>query len=151
MNYVYRLRRDFLGHYASAPVPQPKRHLDRFSRLRRVPLYFTMGRPFFPQNCPFPVSIWIPFPSNTWFAGSTPVSAIQTASGSVQPFLQDSLVWQTTLLIIIIIRKFITRTCSQALSMNRRRGNMIQYGRSVRIGLIYVRSTTAMRHNNNDW
>jgi len=32
------------------PSPQPKRHLDRFSRFcrddRRVSLYFTMGRPF---------------------------------------------------------------------------------------------------------
>jgi len=39
------------------PSPQPKRHLDRFSRFctydRRVSLYFTIGRPF-PQNCPFP-------------------------------------------------------------------------------------------------
>jgi len=30
-----------------------------------------------------------------------------------------------TLVIIIIIRKFITRTCSQALSMNRRRGQSL--------------------------
>jgi len=37
---------------------QPKRHLDRFSRFytddRRMSLYFTMGCPFPPQNCPFP-------------------------------------------------------------------------------------------------
>jgi len=48
------LKHDFLGPCS----PQPKRHLDRFSRLctddRRVSLYFTMGRPFPSQNCPFP-------------------------------------------------------------------------------------------------
>ena len=40
------------------PSTQPKRHPYRFSRLctddRRVSLYFTMGRPFFPKICPFP-------------------------------------------------------------------------------------------------
>jgi len=38
--------------------PQPKQHLNRFSRFCTddcsVSLYFTMGRPFLPQNCPFP-------------------------------------------------------------------------------------------------
>jgi len=38
--------------------PQPKRHLDRFSRLctddRGVSLLFTMVYLFPPQNCPFP-------------------------------------------------------------------------------------------------
>jgi len=37
--------------------PQPKRHLDRFSRFCTgdclVSLYFTMGCAFPPQNCPF--------------------------------------------------------------------------------------------------
>jgi len=51
----------------------PKRHLDQFSRFctddRRVSLYFTMGRPFNPQNCPFPWGIWTP--SNTWFLWPT--------------------------------------------------------------------------------
>jgi len=36
--------------------PQPKRHLDQFNRFctdnRIVYLYFTMGRPLLPQNCP---------------------------------------------------------------------------------------------------
>jgi len=44
------------------PSSQSKRHLDRFSRFctddHRVFLYFTMGRPFPPQNCPFPWGIW---------------------------------------------------------------------------------------------
>jgi len=35
------------------PSPQPKWHLDRFSRFCSVSLYLTMGRPFLPQNCPF--------------------------------------------------------------------------------------------------
>ena len=34
-------------------------------------LYFTMGRPFPPQNCPFPWGIWTP--SNTWFPRPTRV------------------------------------------------------------------------------
>jgi len=46
------------------PSLYPKRHLDRFSRFctddRRVSLYFTMGRPFSPQNCPFSLGIWTP-------------------------------------------------------------------------------------------
>jgi len=49
---------------------------------------FTVGAAF-PQNFPFP---WTP--SNTWFLGP-PESSIQMASGSVQSFLQDSLVWPT--------------------------------------------------------
>jgi len=57
------------------PSPQPKRHLDRFSRFctddRRVALYFTMGRPFPHQNCPFPWGSGSP--SNTWFLGLTRV------------------------------------------------------------------------------
>ena len=55
--------------------PQPKWHLDRFSHFRtgdrRVSLYFTMGRSFPPQNCPFPWGIWTP--SSTWFLGLTRV------------------------------------------------------------------------------
>ena len=42
--------------------PRPKLHLDGFSRFctddRRLSLYFTMGRPFPPQNFPFPWGIW---------------------------------------------------------------------------------------------
>ena len=41
------------------PSPQPKQHLDRFSRFctddRRVSLYFTMGRPFAPSKLPLPM------------------------------------------------------------------------------------------------
>ena len=57
------------------PNPQRKRYLDWFSRVwtadRSVSLYFTMGRPILPQNCPFPRGIWTP--SNTWFIGRTRV------------------------------------------------------------------------------
>jgi len=39
--------------------PQPKRHLDQFSRFctddRRASLYFTMGRPFSPSKLPLPM------------------------------------------------------------------------------------------------
>ena len=37
----------------------------------RKSLYFTMIRPFPPQNCPFPWGIWTP--SNTWFPRPTEV------------------------------------------------------------------------------
>ena len=44
------------------PSAQPKGHLDRFSRFctddRRVSLYFIMGHPFPPKNCPFPL-LWL--------------------------------------------------------------------------------------------
>jgi len=57
------------------PSPQPKQHLDLFNRFctahRRVSLYLTMGRPFSPQNCPFPWGSGPP--SNTWFPGPTRV------------------------------------------------------------------------------
>jgi len=57
------------------PSPNPKWHLDWFSRFcsarHRVFLYFTMGRSFSPQNCPFSWRIWTP--SNTWFLGPTQV------------------------------------------------------------------------------
>ena len=56
--------------------PQPKRHLDRFSRFWtddcRVSLKFTMGFPFPPKNCPFPWGGSGP-PSNTLFPGRTKV------------------------------------------------------------------------------
>ena len=40
------------------PTQHPRLHLDRFSRRfctahGRQSIYFTIGRPFFPQNCPF--------------------------------------------------------------------------------------------------
>ena len=58
------------------PSPQPKRHLDRFSRFRtgdrRVPLYNTMGRPFSPSKLLLPMGGSGP-PSNTWFPGPTRV------------------------------------------------------------------------------
>jgi len=79
------------------PSPQPKRHPYRFSRLctddRRVSLYFTMGRPFSPQNLPLPRGDLDPH----LIHGSTapPKSSTQTVARSVKPFLQGSLVWQT--------------------------------------------------------
>jgi len=58
------------------PGPQPKRHPYLFSRLctgdRRVSLYFTMGRPFSPQNLPLPMG-GSGAPSNTWLPGPTEV------------------------------------------------------------------------------
>jgi len=74
------------------PSPQPKRHLNRFSGFctddRRVSLYsyFTMGRPF-------PVGDLNPHLIHGSLCPSE--SSTQTASRSVQLFLQDSLVWQT--------------------------------------------------------
>jgi len=73
--------------------PQPKWHLDCFSCFctddHRVSLYFTMGCPFSPQNCPF---LW-GYLDPHLIHGSLgpPESSIQV----VQPFLQGSLVWQT--------------------------------------------------------
>ena len=47
--------------------------INRFScfctTCRRVSLYFTMGRSFPLENCPFPWGIWTP--SNAWFLEST--------------------------------------------------------------------------------
>jgi len=75
------------------PIPQPKRQIDRFSRsgtahgrkslygsaafaqmTAECPYraYFTMGRPFPPQNCPIPWGYSEPL-SNTWFPGPTQV------------------------------------------------------------------------------
>ena len=55
--------------------PEPKRHLDRFSRFstddRRVSLYFTIGRPF-PLKIAHSHGDLEP-PSNTWFPGPTQV------------------------------------------------------------------------------
>ena len=108
------------------PTPQPKRYPYRFSRLctddRRVSLYFTTGRLFFPQNFPLPIGGLDPHLIHG-FPGP-PKSSTQTASRSVQPFLRGSPVWQTD------------RPTDHAT-------------RSVRIGRIYVRST-AMRPNNTD-
>jgi len=67
--------------------PNTKRNLNRFSRFctvhGRASLYFTTGRPFPHQNCPFSWTIWTP--SNTWFVGP-PEFSNQTTSRSVQPF-----------------------------------------------------------------
>ena len=89
----------------------------------RVSLYFTMGRPFHPQNCPFPLGIWVPHPIHGTLG--PPKSSTQIASSSVQPFLQGSLVWQTD-----IPRDHATR--------------------SVTTGHIYIRSTAMRPNNNND-
>jgi len=68
------------------PSPQPK--LYRFSHYcrahRRVSLYFTMGRPFPPQNCPFP---WGDLEPHLIRGSLGPhESTTQTASLLVQPF-----------------------------------------------------------------
>jgi len=80
---------------AHKSVP-PKWHLDRFSHFctanGRESLYYTKGRPFSPQNCPFAWGYWPP--SNTWFLGPLK-STYQMTSRSVQSFLQGSRSWQT--------------------------------------------------------
>ena len=73
---------------AAHPSPQPKQHLDRFSRIRtgdrRVSLYFTMGRPFPPSKLPLPIGDL----DLHLIHGSLvpPESSTQMASRSVQPF-----------------------------------------------------------------
>jgi len=78
-------------------TPQLKRHPYRFSRLctdvRRVSLYFTMGRPFSPKNLPLPMGDLDPHLIHG--SPGPPKSSTQTAAQLVQPFLQGSLVWQT--------------------------------------------------------
>jgi len=62
--------------------PQPKRHLDRFSRLctddRGVFLYFTMVCLFCVKIAPSHVGIWTSF--NTWFIGPT---RVRNANGNL--------------------------------------------------------------------
>ena len=69
--------------------PQPKQHLDWFCPFCtddcRVSLYFTMG-------CSFPLSL---DPHLIHGFLGPPESSTQTASRSVQQFLQGSLLWQT--------------------------------------------------------
>ena len=55
---------------------------------RIMSLYFTMGRPFSTQNCPFP---WGSGPPSNTFSLGPLESSTQTTSRSVQPFLQGSL------------------------------------------------------------
>jgi len=54
----------------------------------RASVYFTMGRPFAPQNCPFP---WRSKPLLTHGSLGQCKSSNQTVSRSVQPFLHGSL------------------------------------------------------------
>jgi len=57
------------------PSPQPKQHLDRFSRLcrddRSVPILYN-GTPLPPSKLPLPTGDLGP-PSNTWYPGPTQV------------------------------------------------------------------------------
>jgi len=100
---------------------------------------------FRPQNCSFTCRILDPI----WYMvpRGPPESTSQMVSQSVQLFLLCSRSSQTDrqkdhvtpsvatgrihlviiiiIIIIIIIRKFIMRTCSQALSLNRRRGQSL--------------------------
>jgi len=76
------------------PSSQPKWHPYRFSRLctddHRVSLYFTMGRPFSPKICPFPLGDLDPYLIHG--SPGPPKSSTQTAAQLVQPFLQGTLV-----------------------------------------------------------
>jgi len=75
--------------------PHPKWHVDQFSCFctahSRESLYFTMGSPFPPQNCPFALGDHCLVHASL---GPTE-SATQTTSRSVQRFLQGSRWWQT--------------------------------------------------------
>jgi len=81
------------------PSPQPKQHLDRFNHFcthdHTVSLYFTMGRPFPPPKKIAPFHGDLDRHLIRGYLGP-PKSSTQMASRSVQPFLQGSLVWQTT-------------------------------------------------------
>jgi len=76
--------------------PQPKRHLDRFSRFRtgdrRMSLYLQWDV-LSPSKLPLPMGDLDPHLMHGSLG--SPESSTQTASWSVQPFLQGSLVWQT--------------------------------------------------------
>jgi len=90
---VKTLGRQYMVPWAN-PSPQPKRYLDVFSRFctddRRVSLYFTMGRPFPPLKLPLSMGDLNPHLIHGPLGPLT--SSTQTASRSVQPFLQGSLV-----------------------------------------------------------
>jgi len=76
------------------PSPQTKRHLYPFSRLstdnHRMSLYLTMEGLFSPKNLSLPMGDLNPHVIHGPFG--PPKSSTQTASRSVQPFLQGSLV-----------------------------------------------------------
>ena len=63
------------------PSPQPKQHLNQFSRICtddcRVSIYFTMGHPFLPSKLPLPM------------AGSGP-HLIHASSGSAESSIQTA-------------------------------------------------------------
>jgi len=116
----------YMVHGPTTYTQHLKLHLDRFSRLctahGRGYLYSTIGAPsLLPQNSPF--ASGISTLSNTWLFGPIQLT-LQTASRSIQPFLQGLRSWQTD-----------TQTSRPA------------YFVSVKIGPIYVRST-AVRPNN---
>jgi len=78
--------------------PQPKRHLDQFSRIctteGSVSLYITTGRPFSPQNCPFAWGFGPP--SNTWFLWLTRDDSPNGISIGSPAFCEWGLrLWQT--------------------------------------------------------
>jgi len=109
----------FLG---STRLSIPKRHLDRFSRFctahGRQRLYFTMGA----LSPKIAYSNGVSGPHLIHGSLGPSESSAQTASWSVQPFLQGSLLWQTD------------RPTDDAT-------------RSVTIGRIYVRSITTRPNN----
>ena len=111
-------------HWAHAS-PKPKRHLGWFSRFctddRRVSPYFTMVRPFSPSKLPLSMGDLDPCKNLIHGSLSPPESSTQTATRSLQPFLQGSLVWLTD------------RPTDHDT-------------RSVTIGCMYVRSTAMRRY-----
>jgi len=88
-----------------------------------------MGRPFSPKNLPLPMGDLNPYLIHGPLC--RPKSSTKTASRSVQPFLQGSLVWQTD-------------------RQTDRQSETDHATRSLTTDRIYVRST-AMRSNNTDF
>ena len=108
--------------------PQPKRQIDRFSRFciahSRKSLYTLQWTPLSSKNAYFHGGSGPHDPHLTHDSLGPSEPTMQTASRSVQAFSQGSLVWQTD------------RPADHA-------------ARSVTIGRICVRRSTAMQRNNN--
>jgi len=75
----------YMVHWAR-PRPQPKRHLDRFSRFAQLTTYTSSWTALPPSNCHFPLGSG-PHPLHDCFG--PPESSTQTAPGSVQSFLHS--------------------------------------------------------------
>ena len=120
------------------PSPQPKRHIDRFSRFCRETTAVCLctlqwDAPSPPQTSPFP---WGDLDPHVIYGSlGPPESSTQMAVRSVQPFLQGSLVWQT----------------NRAKDRGQTRDWPTDHTtRSVTTGRIYVRSSAMQPNSNNN-